>query len=188
MITIQHLLGKNRPGLAVSEIAWGRADQFGYFVRMLKLGAIDLDHRIRIAEQNFGGGLDRTRFTRASRSQEEQCAKRLVRQSHLCEIDLVNLRERKHRVVLSDNAFEQFTLEFARLIAPLSGVERDPTTSRRLRRRIANASRGPRRSQFHRGHFGSYFPTSVMPVFKYTYAKSSTIRARAAPVDLYNLG
>src|SRR5262245_4422844 len=103
---------------------------------MLKLAAIDLDHRVRIAEQDFGGGLDRTRFARACRSKEEQRAQWLVRQSHLCKIDLVNLGERKHRVVLSDNAFEQFMLELARLIAPLSGVERNPTATGRFGHRI----------------------------------------------------
>src|SRR5262245_65241562 len=123
MVPIQHLLREDGAGLAVPEIARRRAYQFGYFVRVLELGAIDLDHRIRVAEQNFGGGLDRTRLARAGRPKEEQRAQRFVRQSHLCEIDLVNLRERKHRVVLSDNAFEQFVLELARLITSLSGVE-----------------------------------------------------------------
>src|SRR5262245_10651192 len=99
MITIQHLLREDRPGLAVPEIARRRADQFGYLVRMLKLGAIDLDHRVRVAEQDFGGGLDRPRLARAGRSEEEQRAQRLVRHSHLCKIDLVYLRERKYCVV-----------------------------------------------------------------------------------------
>src|SRR5262245_61300086 len=140
---------------------------------MLKLGAIDLDHRVRVAEQDFGGGLDRTRLARASRSEEEQRAQRLIRQSHLCEIDLVNLRERKHGVVLSDNTFEQFTLELARLVASLSGVERYPTASCRLRYRFADAGRSPLRAQFHRGHIGSSFPTLVNPCFQINVCKAA---------------
>src|SRR5262245_14906370 len=99
MIAIQHLLSEDRPGLAVPEIARRRAYQFGYFMRMLKLGAIDLDHSVWVAEQDFGGGLDRARLARAGRPKEEQRAQRFVRQSHLCEIDLVNLRKSEHGVV-----------------------------------------------------------------------------------------
>src|SRR6266508_3453449 len=49
------LLRKQWLGLAVPQIARGRTDQLRDFMRMLKLGAIDFDHRVRVAEENFGG-------------------------------------------------------------------------------------------------------------------------------------
>src|SRR5262249_10267032 len=65
------LLREQRLGLAVPQIARRRADQLRDFMRMLKLGAVDFDHRIRVAEEDFGRGLDRSRLARPGRPQEQ---------------------------------------------------------------------------------------------------------------------
>src|SRR5262245_26180386 len=93
---------------------------------MLKFGAINLDHRVGIAEEYFRGGFDRACFARASWPQEEQRANWLARQRKLCQIELVELREREHGVVLRYYPRKQFLLEDPGLITPLPGIERHP--------------------------------------------------------------
>src|SRR5215475_5832532 len=65
------LLRKQWLGLAVPQIARERTDQLRDFMRMLKLGAIDFDHRVQVAEENFGRGFDRARLARPGRPQEQ---------------------------------------------------------------------------------------------------------------------
>src|SRR5262245_6682653 len=89
--SLQVLLRQQRRRLAVSEIARGRADELRDFVRMLKLGAVNLHHRMRIAEERFGGGLDRARFARPGRPEKEERSERLARQCHLRQINLIDL-------------------------------------------------------------------------------------------------
>ena len=54
MILIQYFLAKQRMRLAMSQIAWRRADQLGDFMAVLELRAIDLDDRARILHQRLG--------------------------------------------------------------------------------------------------------------------------------------
>src|SRR5258708_31899628 len=54
----QRFLGDQRMSFAVAEIAWGRADKLGNFVRMLELGAVYLDNQARAAKQDFRSGFD----------------------------------------------------------------------------------------------------------------------------------
>ena len=49
-------------GLAVAQVSWRRADQFGNLVRVLKLRAIHLDERTGISEQDLGRGFDDARL------------------------------------------------------------------------------------------------------------------------------
>src|SRR5215469_1764787 len=78
--------------LPVSQVAGRGADQFGDFVRVLKLGAIDLDARPGVAEQSLGHRLDHPRLAGSCRPQEEQVSHRPAgriqsRQKHLIDFD-----------------------------------------------------------------------------------------------------
>ena len=46
----------------MAEIAWRLAGELGNFVRVLEFGAVNLHHRVRVAEQRLGGGLNRPRL------------------------------------------------------------------------------------------------------------------------------
>jgi hypothetical protein len=52
----------------MAEIAWRRAGELGNFVLVLEFGAVNLHHRVRVAEQRLGGGLNRPRLARSGRS------------------------------------------------------------------------------------------------------------------------
>src|SRR6185436_10138228 len=111
----------------MAEIAWRRTDELGDFVRVLEFGAVNLHHRVRVAEQRLGGGLNHPRLTRSGRSQKEQRAERLTWRHQFRQIDLIDLRESKSSLILRHDAPEEFHLEFTGLIASLSDVERDPS-------------------------------------------------------------
>ena len=94
-------------------------------MRVLEFGAVNLHHRVWVAEQRLGGGLNRPRLARSGRSQKEQRAERLAWRHQLRQIDLIDLRERKGGLILRHDALEEFQLEFTSLIASLPDVERD---------------------------------------------------------------
>ncbi len=91
---VQRFLGQQGVRFPVPEVARRRPDQLGDLVRMLKLRAIDLDARARVAEQRLGQSLDDPGFPRTRRSQEQEVAHRASRrvqpgQEHL--VDFYNL-------------------------------------------------------------------------------------------------
>src|SRR5215470_9075197 len=63
-------------GLAMPQIPRRRTNQLGNLVRMLKLGAIDLNHRPRIAKQNLGSRFHNAGLTRTGRTEKQQIAYR----------------------------------------------------------------------------------------------------------------
>ena len=58
VVAVEVLLREHRRGLAVAEVARRRADELRYLVRVLELGAVNLDDGVRVAEENFSRGLD----------------------------------------------------------------------------------------------------------------------------------
>ena len=62
MPLVQRLLREQRVRLAVAQVARRRADQLGNFMLVLKLGAINLDAGVGIAEQSFRHGLHHAGF------------------------------------------------------------------------------------------------------------------------------
>ena len=66
----QRFLRDQRMRFAMPQVAWRRADQLGDFVRVLEFRAIHLDHRARIAEQNFRRRFHDARLARTRRAQE----------------------------------------------------------------------------------------------------------------------
>src|SRR3954464_4610792 len=78
---------------------------------MLKLCAVNLDQRIRIAEKRLSYGLDQTCFTRSSRTQEQQSTHRPVWLIHAGEKGLVKIGHRSDRAILTDNSSAQFFIK-----------------------------------------------------------------------------
>ncbi len=90
---------------------------------MLKLGAIHLDHRPRIAEQHFGRGLDHARFAGSGRPEEQQVPHRSPRRVQAGAKHLVQVYDGLHRFVLPYDLPPQPSLEITRLHAALGRVE-----------------------------------------------------------------
>ena len=70
MVCVDSFLAEQRMGFAMAEISRRGANQFGDFVRVLELGAVDLDDSARVADQRFGGGLDDPRLSRTRGAEE----------------------------------------------------------------------------------------------------------------------
>ena len=80
--------------LAMAQISRRRADELGDFVRVLELGAINLDAGASVAEQSLGHRFHNPRLARTRGSKKQQIAHRASwriqsRQKHL--VDLHNL-------------------------------------------------------------------------------------------------
>jgi hypothetical protein len=100
VILRERLLRDQRMRLAVPEISRRRADQLGNLVRVLELGAINLEHRARIAEQHFRRGFDDARLPRPGGSEEQQVAHGTSRRVQPGAKHLVQIHHRLHRFVL----------------------------------------------------------------------------------------
>src|SRR5260370_4710816 len=59
---VERLLGQQRMGFAMAQVAGRRADQLGNFVAVLEFSAVDLDHGARIPEKRFRHGLYHARL------------------------------------------------------------------------------------------------------------------------------
>ena len=92
MGAVDVLLSQHRRSFAVTEVAWGRPDQLGDLVGVLKLRAIDLGDQVGIAEEDFGGGFDDARFARTGWSEKDQRADWAARMRQTGEINLIRDR------------------------------------------------------------------------------------------------
>src|SRR5260370_12489951 len=87
---------------AVAEVARGRADDLGDFVRVLEFGAVDLDDGAGAAEENFSGGFDDAGLAGAGRAEEEQIADGAARGVESGSEDLEQLDERLNAICLAE--------------------------------------------------------------------------------------
>src|SRR5262249_26690659 len=76
VVLIEDLLSQQRVGFTMPEISRWRAYQFGDFVTVLKLGAVDFNHGARITDKRLGGRLNCTCLARTSRTQEQEISDR----------------------------------------------------------------------------------------------------------------
>src|SRR5258708_16126200 len=106
--------------LAMAQIARRGTDQFGDFVGMLKFGAIHLKDHSRIPEKNLRGRFDNTRFTRSSRSQEQQVADWPSRRGKSGAKNLIEVYHRLHSFFLPHDLCPQQTVAFASILTPPS--------------------------------------------------------------------
>src|ERR1700674_5784041 len=95
----------------MSEMSGGRADQFGDFMAVLELRAVDLDHGARVLEQSLRSGLDDSRLARSGGPQEQKVADRAARRAHPGEIHLIDVDDLLDRLVLTDDHPAQVALE-----------------------------------------------------------------------------
>ena len=85
------------------EISRRRADQFGDFVAVLKLRAIDLDDRAGVLHQRFGGGFHDARLTRSGGPEEQEVSDRTPGRRHAGQMHLINVDDLLDGFVLTDN-------------------------------------------------------------------------------------
>ncbi len=111
MHAIEVLLRQHWRSFAVSQISRGRANQLRNFMRMLKLCAIDLNDRIRVAIQNFRRGLNHASFSRAGWAQKNHGSNWTVWRIHTSQKNLVKAAHTPHGALLSDDASGKPLLE-----------------------------------------------------------------------------
>jgi len=63
-------------GFPVSQVSGRGSNQFGDFMAVLELGAIDLNHRAGVTNQTFGRGFDKPGFPGPGRAQKKKIAYR----------------------------------------------------------------------------------------------------------------
>jgi hypothetical protein len=76
---MESFLRKQGMRLAVAEVSRRRADQLGNFVRVLELGAINLDAGAGVPKQRFGNGFNHARLTGTGGAKKQKIANRAAR-------------------------------------------------------------------------------------------------------------
>src|SRR5947207_4685378 len=71
VILVQILLSQHRGGFAVAKITRRRANQFGDLVRVLKLGAVNLDDRVGLSKEDLCRRLYHASLARTGGSQKQ---------------------------------------------------------------------------------------------------------------------
>src|SRR5262245_26144569 len=104
MRAIEILLRQKRRGFTVPKVSRRRTDQLCDLMRVLKLGTVDLDHRVGIAEKNFGCCLDDTCLSRTRWTQKQHRANWSVRWVHPSQEDLICTAHLSHGPVLADDS------------------------------------------------------------------------------------
>ena len=168
MPLIERLLRKQRVGLAVPEIARRRADQFCDFMGVLELGAVDLDDCVRVAEENFRGGLDDASLAGAGGPEEDHRADGAVRRVHPGEENLVEAAHAPDGALLAHDARGKLLFELLRAWALLVGVEQ-------------NSVWGNRFSFHHCNHGSSSFAGSTVVMRLVACGESSRVAATGHP-------
>jgi hypothetical protein len=107
----------------MAEISRRRADQLRNFVRVLELGAIDLDAGAGIAEQRFGERLDDASLARPSRPEKEQIAHRASRGIQSGQEHLINFDDLFYRRILANDLAAKAGFEVPGVSAPACGVK-----------------------------------------------------------------
>ena len=123
VILVQHFLAQQRMRFAMAEISGRRADQFRDLMAVLELGAIDLDHRARIAHQAFRRGFHQTRFAGAGGAEKQEIADRPPRARHAREVGLINVDDLFDRLILADDPFAQIGIQSFGFETSLSGIK-----------------------------------------------------------------
>src|ERR1700722_17491283 len=95
----------------VPQVSWRRSNQLRNFVAVLKLCAVDLDHRARVLEQRLGGRFDNTGLAGSGWSQKQEVPDRAARRIHSGEMHLVNVDDLLDRLILSDDHSPESTLQ-----------------------------------------------------------------------------
>jgi len=108
---------------AVAEIARGRADELGNFVRMLELGAVDLDNQARVAKQDFRSGFHDAGLAGAGGTKKEQIAYGASRGVKAGAEDLIQVHERLDTLFLANDPGAERLVKIASIVAADCRVE-----------------------------------------------------------------
>src|SRR6185437_6015264 len=100
MVLTEGLLGQQRMGFAMPEISWGRPDQFGDFMTVLKLGAVDFNDGARIVNECLRRGLHCACLPGTCRAQEQKVSYRPTDRGQPSQISLISPDDLVDRFVL----------------------------------------------------------------------------------------
>jgi hypothetical protein len=110
-------------GLAVTEVARRRTDQFGYFMGVLEFSAIDLDARTITAKEGFGHGFDHAGLAAARGTEEEKVTDWTTRSIQARQEHLVNLGDFLDGGILSDDTLPHSFLKITRIVRAFARVQ-----------------------------------------------------------------
>ena len=120
---VQRFLRQQRMRLAMTQISRRRTDQLRNLMRVLKLGAIDLDAGMRVAEQRLRHGFHHARLPRARWPKKKQVAHRTPRGVQPRQKHLVNLGDLLDGLVLTYDAAAQCGFKFSSIGAAAVRIE-----------------------------------------------------------------
>src|SRR5258708_39291717 len=112
--------------LPVPQIPWGRSNQFGDLMRVLKFRAVHFDYRAGISKEDLRCSLDNARLAGAGGPQEQQVSDWAPRRAQPGTEHLIELDKRLHGLVLPHDLLLQRILKMARRRTPLSRVQLFP--------------------------------------------------------------
>src|SRR5216683_3724665 len=112
--------------LPVPQIPWGRANQFGDLMRVLKFRAVHFDYRAGISKEDLRCSLDNARLAGAGGPQEQQVSDWAPRRAQPGTEHLIELDKRLHGLLLPHDPLPQRVLKMARRRTPLSRVQLFP--------------------------------------------------------------
>ena len=120
---IERFLRQQRMGLAVAEVSRRRADQLGDLVRVLELGAVDLDAGASVAEQGFRHGFDDAGLAGAGGPQKQEVADRTAGRIQAGQEHLVDLDHLFNGLLLADDFAAKGVFKLPGIIAAAGWVE-----------------------------------------------------------------
>src|SRR5262245_46437669 len=129
MVLVQVLLGQHWSRLAMPEIPRRRADQLGYFMRVLEFGTVYLDYSVGLAEEDFGRCFDHPRLARSGRTKKQHCPYRPARILHARQEYLIQVGDPPDSSFLAYDQSRQLVFKFLGPGALLFRVEGYPTLS-----------------------------------------------------------
>src|SRR5262245_20932037 len=102
--------------LAMTEVSRRRTDQLGDLVRVLELGAVNLDAGARIAKKRFCHCLDDSGLAGAGWPEKKQVADRAPRRVQARQKHLIDLGDLLEGLVLPDDLPPQRTFKVAGIV------------------------------------------------------------------------
>src|SRR5882762_7902872 len=109
--------------LAMTQIAWRRANQLGNLVRVLELRAIDLYDRTSIPKKDLRGSFHNARLSRTGRTEEQQVAHRAAGRVQSGAKHLEHVNKGLHALFLPYNLCAQGGVKITRIVASDGGIQ-----------------------------------------------------------------
>src|SRR5262249_22114170 len=111
VVLVQYFLTEKGMSFAVPEVSGRRSDELGDLMAVLKLRAINLDHRAAVSHQSFSSGFNQSCLAGAGRAEEQEISYWPTRADHARQIRLVDVNDVFDRLVLTDNLAAQTGLQ-----------------------------------------------------------------------------